>query len=355
MAISVDLRSDTVTRPTPGMRQAIANAEVGDDVLGDDPTILRLQERIAGMMGKPAALFVPSGSMANQVAIRSATEPGDEVIADETVHSYNYEGGGTAALCGCSMRLLRGPRGIFTLEQMEAAIRPRDSHFPRTRMVIAENTSNRGGGAVWPVQRIAELGAACRKHGFHFHIDGARLMNACVALDVPLTDYAKHADSLSLCFSKGLGAPIGSIVAGTPEFIGRCHRFRKQFGGGMRQAGLLAAAALYALDHHVERLRDDHALARHFAEQIARLPGIRLDPKTVETNIVIFEIEPQLGAAAQFTERLGARGVAMFATGPQSVRAVTHLDVTRAQVDTAIQIFGELCGVGRARAALAAS
>lgn len=355
MASFVDLRSDTVTRPSQAMRQAIASAEVGDDVLGDDPTVLRLQERIAEMFGKAAALFVPSGSMANQVAIRSATEPGDEIIADETVHSYNYEGGGPAALCGCSMRLLNGARGIFTTAQVEAGIRPVNSHFPRTRMVIAENTSNRGGGAVWPVRTIADIGALCRERGLHFHIDGARLMNACVALGVKPTEYARHSDSLSLCFSKGLGAPIGSIIIGSKEFIARCHRFRKQFGGGMRQSGLLAAAALYALDHNIERLHDDHANARHFADRIAGMPGIRLDPKTVESNIVIFEVEERVGGAQAFVDKLHERGVWMFATGPNSIRAVTHLDVSRGQIDQAVGVFQELCGARRPVGAVAAS
>ena len=277
-----------------------------------------------------------------------------EIIADETVHSYNYEGGGPAALCGCSMRLLHGQRGIFSTAQVEAAIRPVNSHFPRTRMVIAENTSNRGGGAVWPVRTIADIGALCRERGFHFHIDGARLLNACVVLGIKPTEYTRSADSLSLCFSKGLGAPIGSIIAGSKDFIGRCHRFRKQFGGGMRQVGLLAAAALFALDNNIERLREDHANARHFAERIAGLPGIGLDPATVESNIVIFDVDDRLGSAQAFADRLHERGVWMFATGPNSIRAVTHLDVTRAQIDQAVAVFQDLCAARRPLGAVAA-
>ena len=238
----VDLRSDTVTRPSPAMRAAIAAAEVGDDVLGDDPTVNRLQERMAAFLGKEAALFVPSGSMANQVAIRSVCEPGDEIIADETTHSYNFEGGGPAALSGASMRLIEGPRGLFTPAQAEALIRPDNVHYPHTRLIIVENTNNRGGGSVWPVEQVAGLRAVADRHKLHLHMDGARLMNACVARGLKPTDYTRHVDSVSMCFSKGLGAPVGSIVAGPAWFIKRCHRFRKMFGGAMRQAGILAAA-----------------------------------------------------------------------------------------------------------------
>jgi threonine aldolase len=340
----VDLRSDTVTRPSPAMRQAIANAEVGDDVLGDDPTVLRLQERCAALLGKDAALYVPSGSMANQVAIRSVCEPGDEIILDDTTHSYNYEVGGPAALAGVSVRPLYGVRGVYTASQLETGIRPIGSHFPHSRMAIIENTNNRGGGTVWPLEDVAAVRAACQRRNLHLHLDGARLMNACVARSVKPTAYTQHVDSVSMCFSKGLGAPIGSIVAGTKPFIERCHRFRKMFGGGMRQAGLLAAAALYALDHNVERLAEDHENARRLADEIAELPGIKLDPETVETNIVIFEVEPRLGSAEQFAARLHERGVWMFATAPTRVRAVTHLDVSRAQIDRAGAVFRELCG-----------
>lgn len=338
----VDLRSDTVTRPSPAMREAIARAEVGDDVLGDDPTINRLQEYMAAMLGKAAALYVPSGSMANQVAIRSVTEPGDEVICDITTHSYNYETGGPAALSGVSMRLLDGRRGIFSAADVRSAIRPNNAHFPRSRMVIIENTNNRGGGAVWPLNAVQEISATAREFGLHLHIDGARLMNACVAAGLKATDYTQHADSVSLCFSKGLGAPVGSIVAGPQAFIDRCRRFRKMFGGAMRQAGILAAAALYAVENNVARLAQDHANAKFFGEAIAKLPGIVLDPADVETNIVIFDIEPRLGTAERFAERLRERGVWMFATGPQRLRAVTHLDVSREQLERAVAVFREL-------------
>ncbi len=339
----VDLRSDTVTRPTPGMRGALAAAEVGDDVLGDDPTVNALQERCAALLGMEAALFVPSGSMANQVAIRAVTEPGDELIIDETTHSYNYETAGPAALSGCSVRLLAGVRGVFTAEQVAAAVRPDNAHCPHSRMVIVENTNNRGGGTVWPPRRVAEIRAVADRFGLHLHMDGARLMNACVAAGCRPTDYTRHVHSVSMCFSKGLGAPVGSIVAGPKPFIARAHRFRKMFGGAMRQAGILAAAALYALDHHVERLAEDHARARRLAEAIAELPGIRLDPATVETNIVLFDVEPSLGTAAEFVARLREHGVWMLPTPPQRVRAVTHLDVTAAGIEQAIAAFRAVC------------
>jgi len=343
MSEVVDLRSDTVTRPSPGMRAAIAAAEVGDDVFGDDPTVNRLQERAAALLGKEAALFVPSGTMANQVSIRAVCEPGDEIIADETTHSYNFETGGPAALSGVSMRLIAGVRGLFTAEQAEALIRPDNAHYPRTRMIIVENTNNRGGGTIWPVEQVAGLRALAERRSLHLHMDGARLLNACVARGLAPTDYTRHVHSVSLCFSKGLGAPVGSIVAGPSEFIRRCHRFRKMFGGAMRQAGILAAAALYALDHNVERLAEDHANARRLAEAIAELPGIRLDPTTVETNIIIFEVEPRLGTSADFVDLLRERGVWVLATGANKVRAVTHLDVSRGQIDHAIEVFRQVC------------
>ncbi len=343
MASSIDLRSDTVTRPSPAMRAAIAAAEVGDDVLGDDPTVQALQERMGGLLGQPAVLFMPSGSMANQVAIRAATEPGDEIIADFHTHSYNFESGAPAALSGCSMRLIHTPRGIFSAADVASAVRAADAHFPRSRLVIIENTNNRGGGSVWPSAAVAEVAAVAHEHGLRVHLDGARLLNACVASGASPTDYTRHVDSVSLCFSKGLGAPIGSILAGPTEFIARAHRFRKMFGGGMRQVGILAAAALYAIEHNVERLAEDHANARRLAEGISGLPGIRLDPAQVETNIVLFEVTEPFRSAAELVDALRACGVWMFATGPWQARAVTHLDVTRAQIDAAIAAFDAVC------------
>ena len=340
----VDLRSDTVTRPTPAMREAMMGAEVGDDVLGDDPTVAALQERMAALVGKEAALFVPSGTMANQVAIRSVCEPGDEVILDETTHCHNYETGAPSALSGVSIREVRGARGIFGAEQVRAAYRPASMHFARSRMVVVENTNNRGGGSVWPLRRMREVWEVARELDLHVHLDGARLWNAHVASGCALGEYAACADTVSMCFSKGLGAPVGSIVCGTRRVIDRARRFRKMFGGAMRQAGILAAGALYALDHHVERLAEDHARARKLAEALAELDGIGIDPATVETNIVIFEVDPRLGTARELVERLHDAGVWMLPTGPAKVRAVTHLDVSAAQIDEAIAVLRRVVG-----------
>ncbi len=339
----IDLRSDTVTRPTAEMRAAIAAAEVGDDAHGDDPTVNRLQERVAELMGKEAALYVPSGSMGNQLAIRCATEPGDEVIGDVTTHCYHYEAGGPAAISGVSMRLVDGERGIFTPAQMEAAIRPLAGPYPRTRAVVIENTNNSGGGTVWSVEQVGGVAAVAHEHELHVHTDGARLMNACVARGVKPAEYAQHVDSLSMCFSKGLGAPVGSVLVGEREFIARARRYRRMLGGTMRQAGILAAAALYALDHHVERLAEDHARARKLAEALARLRGIRIDPDTVETNIVFFQVEAQYESAADFVARLREHDVWLLALGPATVRAVTHLDVNDTQIEQAIEAFRKVC------------
>lgn len=324
------------------MRRVIAEAVVGDDVLGDDPTVIALQEKVAALMGKEAAIFVPSGSMANQSAIRALTEPGDEIIAHADSHIYHYEAGAPAALSGCSLRLLPGERGIFTAEQVAANLRPGDSHFAQSRLIVVENTQNRGGGSIWPMGHIQALRALADERGLRMHLDGARLMNACVATGIAPRDYARHFDTVSTCFSKGLGAPVGSAVAGSAAIIRRVHRFRKMFGGGMRQAGLLAAAAIYALDRHVERLADDHRHARRLADGLARLPPLRVDPNAVETNIVYFDVEPALCTGAELAERLGGRGVRLFATGPQRLRAVTHLDVSGEDIDRAVAVFQAL-------------
>ncbi len=344
MSRIVDLRSDTVTRPTPEMKSAMMAAELGDDVLGDDPTVNRLNERMAAFLGTQAALFVPSGTMANQVAIRSVCEPGDELILDDTTHSYNYETGGPSALSGVSIRVVRGERGIYGPADVEAALRPDSAHFAHSRMVIVENTNNRGGGSIWPLEKFAAVAACGHQRGLHVHLDGARLMNACVATARKPTDYTQHVDSVSMCFSKGLGAPVGSIIAGSRPFIARAQRFRKMFGGAMRQAGLLAAAALYAIEHHVERLAVDHANARRLADGIAGLAGVGVDPATVETNIVMIDVEPSAGSAADVAQRLRDAGVWMIAIGPQRIRAVTHLDVDREGIDRAVSAIRKVVG-----------
>jgi threonine aldolase len=343
----IDLRSDTVTRPSAGMREAMASAEVGDDVFGDDPTVNRLQETVAQLLGKERALFVASGTMGNAVAVRSLTEPGQEILMHRDSHVYLYEGGGYAAISGCSVRLLDGERGIIDAAAVGAAIRPADDHHPRSSLIVLENTHNRGGGTVWPVARMAEIRALADTRGLRVHLDGARLMNACVASGEPATAYTRHADTVTICFSKGLGAPVGSVLAASAELITRAHRFRKQLGGGMRQAGILAAAALYALEHNVARLAEDHAHARQLADALAGMPGVTIDPGATETNIVYFDVDPQVRTAAALCDVLKADGVWMLAIGPQRVRAVTHLDVSRAGIERTIDA---LCRALRARA-----
>lgn len=337
---AIDLRSDTITQPTPGMRAAMADAEVGDDVFGDDPTVKRLEALVAEMLGKEAALFAPSGTMANQLAVRAHTESGDEILIDANAHIYYYEAGGPAALSGVSCRCLNGVRGIFTAADVEAALRPPDQHFPPTKLVCLENTHNRGGGTIWPLERIREVADIARRQGLAMHLDGARLWNASVASGISEGDYAAHFDSVGVCFSKGLGAPIGSALCGSRDFIQRARRFRKMFGGGMRQVGILAAGALYALEHQRSRLADDHANARALAQGLARLPGIELDPTTVQTNIVFFNVKTV--QAKELVQRLDQAGVRMLALGPTSIRAVTNLMVSAEQIPKAVEIVGRV-------------
>jgi threonine aldolase len=338
----IDLRSDTVTLPTGAMRQAMAEADVGDDVFGDDPTVRRLQQRTAEMLGKEAALFVPSGTMSNEIAVRAHTQPGDELIVEATAHIYYYEGGAPAALAGVMCRCLTGRRGKFSGADVEAVLRPADAHFAPTRLVCLENTHNRGGGSVWTLGEIGSVAAVARQQGLALHLDGARLWNATAATGIPEHEFAAPFDSVSVCFSKGLGAPVGSALAGSREFIARAHRFRKQFGGGMRQAGIIAAGALYALEHHRARLAEDHANARTLAAGLARLPGIESEPGTVETNIVLFRVRSR--PARELVERLDAAGVRVLAAGPDTVRAVTNLNVSAADIASALQIIRQVMG-----------
>jgi len=340
----IDFRSDTVTKPTPAMRKAIAEAEVGDDVLGEDPTVNRLEARMAELFGKEAAVFVTTGTQANQVAIRAHTRPGEEIIGAEASHFYRYESGGAAGLSGGSGGLRQGDRGVFCGDDVRASIRPADQHYPISRLVIVENTQNRGVGKVWPMEAIQDVHRAAREYGLLMHMDGARIWNACVAGGFKPIDYARYFDSVAACFSKALGAPAGSIVVGDKEFIARARRARKMMGGAMRQAGILAAACLYAVDHHVERLAEDHANAKRLANAIAEIPGFGLDPGIVETNIIIFDVEPRLGTAADIVARLNQVGVKMLAVAPQQVRALTHLDVSAAQIDEAIRRIRECFG-----------
>lgn len=335
-----DFRSDTVTRPTPAMRQAMAEAVVGDDVFKEDPTIRALEERLADMLGKEAAIYVPSGTMSNQIAVRVHCGPGDEFICEGGCHIYAYEQAGYAQLSGVGARCVDGEFGVLRLEQLEGLIRSGDDHVPFTKLVCLENTHNRGGGRIQPLANVESICQWAHQQGLATHLDGARLFNAVIASGVPAADWARHFDTVSVCFSKGLGAPVGSALAGPRELIVKARRARKLFGGGMRQAGMIAAGALYALEHHVERLAEDHVHAKRLGAAVAGLPGLRMPSPQVDTNIVIFDVAPELGTAAEIAARLRQHGVLMMAIGRQQVRAVTHLDVNSADTDRAIAALG---------------
>ncbi len=338
----IDLRSDTVTRPTPAMRRAMAEAEVGDDVFGDDPTVRALEARTAELMGKEAAVFVPSGTMANQIAVGVHARPGDELLCGATSHVYVWEAGGIARLSGVTARTFEGDCGLLSLEEIQDAIRPDDNHYVRTRLVWLENTHNRGGGRVHPIESIAAIRHWARENHLGMHLDGARLMNAVVATGRPAREWAQHFDTVSICFSKGLGAPIGSALAGSSEAIRQARKLRKVFGGGMRQSGIVAAAALYALEHHVERLAEDHAGAQILAEAFQNTDGFALESGPVETNLVWVRVDPSLGSAAEVAAYLKSRGVLVAALGAQVIRACTHLDVTRQDIEYAASVIRQI-------------
>ncbi len=337
--MEIDLRSDTLTRPTPGMRAAMAAAEVGDDVFDEDPTVNRLQEQLAALLGKEAALYVPSGTMSNQICVKAHTQPGDELLCESMCHIYNFEQGGPAVLSGVTCRVIDGDYGILDVSQLEDKVRPVNDHLVRTRLVCLENTHNRGGGKVYPLEKIQAISSWARANGLAMHLDGARLWNAIVATGIPGSEWAANFDSASVCFSKGLGAPIGSALVGSREFVTKAKRIRKLFGGGMRQAGVAAAAALYALEHHVERLAEDHRNAQVLAGAIADTPGLRLNPPEVETNLVWFVVDPDLGTAKDVAAALKQRGVRVHPAGPQVLRACAHLDVSAAQIERAAEII----------------
>lgn len=331
----INLLSDTTTKPTPDMLKAMWAAEVGDDVFREDPTVNALEAKCADLFGHEAALFCPSGTMANQIALKVHTRPLDEVICDEMSHIYQYEVGGYAFHSGIAVNLLKGKNGILHAEMVEAAIRPQQDWLPRSTLVVIENTCNKGGGSIYPLANIQAIRGVCKRKGLALHLDGARIFNALVETGDSPIRIGKEVDSLSICLSKGLGAPVGSVLIGNQAFIAEARRVRKAMGGGMRQAGYLAAAGIYALDHHVERLREDHAHARHLADALAKLPWVT-NIRPVQTNILVFDlVQPK--TPVTFLESLKQKGIIASAFGPQTIRFVTHLDVSRAMIEQVIR------------------
>jgi threonine aldolase len=335
----IDFRSDTVTRPTPEMRKAMFEAPVGDDVLGEDPTANALQEKAAALLGKEAVLFVASGTMGNQLSIKAHTQPGDDVIIEAGGHAMNFEGGSSAVLSSVQFSTIPGNRGVFDADQVEAAIRVEDVHYPVSRLVIIENTHNRGGGTVFPLKNILRIREVASRRGLRMHMDGARLWNACVASGISPKEYAAPFDSASVCLSKGLGCPVGSLVAGSKDFIKRVHRFRKMVGGGMRQIGFLAAAGIYALDHHIDRMEEDHRKAKKLAQGLAGIKNVIIHPEEVETNILFFDVSPAERTAHEVAAALLEKGVRVHPTAKTRIRCVAHLDVSSDDIDRALEVI----------------
>ncbi len=334
--IAVDLYSDTLTKPSRAMRAFMCDAEVGDEQKGEDPTVNRLHEMVAGLLGKEAALFLPSGTMCNEIALKVHTRPGDEVLMDRTAHPIHFEAGAPGILSGAILSTLDGERGIFTPAQVEEAIHPPGRYAPPTRLLWVENTSNLGGGTVWPLERVEAVCATAQRHSLATHMDGARLMNAVVASGTPAAAYAAPFDSVWIDFTKGLGAPVGAALAGLRAFIDEAWRYKQAFGGALRQAGIVAAGGIYALEHNVGRLAEDHAHARILAEGLAEIPGLGIDPRAVETNLVFFDVSALGMTAVEWCAAILEHGVRMNAMGRTRVRAVTHLDVGRAGIDRAL-------------------
>lgn len=336
----IDFRSDTVTKPTPGMLEAMMSAKVGDDVFGEDPSINELERLSADMFGMEAGIFCPSGTMTNQIAIKCHTQPGDDVICDESAHVYQYEGGGIAFNSGASVKLINGDRGRITAEQVLSAINPDDNHKPHTRLVCLENTSNRGGGSCYDFNEIKKIKEVCSNNGLAFHLDGARLWNALVAKKETPKQYGETFDSISICLSKGLGAPVGSLLIGKKALIKKARRIRKVFGGGMRQAGFLAAAGIYALKNHIERLQQDHDHAKQIGTAIEK-SKIAKTVLPIETNIIIFETAGTNSAPA-IVEQLKQNNILAYAITPNRVRLVVHLDITESMVHKTIETISSL-------------
>ena len=341
----IDLRSDTVTKPTDAMRKAMARAEVGDDVYGEDPTVNRLQEMAATMFGKKAALFVPSGTMGNQLAIRLHTQPGQEVIVESTAHIVRYEQGAAGALAGVQLHWVTGNRGLITPEQVEAAIRPKEPHTVQTALICLENTHNCGGGTIYPLATIERIRAVAAAHDIPMHLDGARLFNAIAATTLPPAAYAQHFDTLSVCLSKGLGAPVGSLLLMNDQsLLDKAKRLRRMYGGAMRQSGILAAAGIYALEHHIGRLKVDHDHAKQLARQLHQIPTVRINPHDVDTNIVIFQVVGHRLGPPAIIAALKQEGLLINAIGNNSFRAVTHLDISSVMTEEACEIFTRVLG-----------
>ena len=338
----IDLRSDTVTQPSQAMRKAMAEAEVGDDVFGEDPTVIQLQEKASELTGMEAALFVPSGIMANQLAIHILTQAGDEVIIEDQAHIFHYEAGAGGALSGIQFYCLPGMRGVLEAKQVQEAIRTDETYLPPTRLICLENTHNRGGGTVYPLAKIEAISKVAKERGISLHLDGARIFNASVASGIPVSQYAKHFDTLSFCISKGLGAPVGSLICTSSDRIPRLRRLRRMFGGGMRQAGILAAGGVYALENNIERLADDHQNAKKIARALAEIPGISINPENVETNIVVFDIGKTKFTPEQAVEELKKEGLLVVPFGKTLLRVVTHLDVNKRDIEKTFKIFNKL-------------
>jgi len=339
--LKIDLRSDTVTKPTPEMLRFMFQAEVGDDVYEEDPTVNALEEKTAALFNMEAGLFCPSGTMTNQIAIKAHTEPLSEVICDYTAHIYQYEVGGIAFNSGASVYLLHGERGIVTAEMVKSAIRPDDNiHYPTTRLVSLENTANKGGGAFYTLSQIAAIAQVCQEQNLALHLDGARVFNALIAADENSQDYGRYFDSISVCLSKGLGIPVGSVLLGSKAFIKKTRRIRKVLGGGMRQAGYLAAAGIYALDHHVQRLSEDHLRAQEL-EAVLKASSYVHSVLPVQTNIVIFTLVPEVSTHT-FLQKLKEEGILAIEFGPQQIRFVTHLDYTNEMAEQTLKILKNL-------------
>jgi threonine aldolase len=337
----IDLRSDTVTRPSSAMREAMAQAAVGDDVFGEDPTVNRLQEHVAALLGKEAALFVPSGTMGNQTCIKVHTQPGDEVICERGAHVFNYETGAMAFLSGAQVHAVDGARGAFGVPEIERAVRPDLYYMPKTRLICLENTHNRAGGPIYPLELIRAISEYARDRNIRLHLDGARLWNACAATGIAPRQYASYFDSVSVCLSKGLGAPVGSVIAGSPAFIAEARHYRKIFGGGMRQAGILAAAGLYALEHNMGRLAEDHEKASLLARELAQVKVFDIDLESVQTNIIIIGVERSGRRPEEIVAMLRTNGVLLSLGNYMGLRAVTHLDVTMEEVKHAARVIRE--------------